>query len=170
MPSNTHKTFLFSKIDEVTRNGYFPIKALCFADEVEVTNSLLRKRILMLQSAGLVVDKSDSSLIMLTHAEHDCHSDMPEDAKRLHRMTAMRMLGQERTTEEEQLLLKMEKMEKMEEEAKEVERVMKGTEKSPLLNSRHPQLPVFTSSVKLQSQAGRGRFLVAAKDISPGNW
>ena len=90
---------------------------------------------------------------------------MPEDAKRLHRMTAMRMLGEGRTTEEDQMLLKMEKME---EEAKEVERVMKGTEKSPLLKSRHPQLPVFTSSVKLQSQAGRGRFLVAAKDISPG--
>ena len=70
MPSNTHKTFLFSKIDEVTRNGYFPIKGLCFADEVEVTNSLLRKRILMLQSAGLAVDKSHSSLIMWTHTEH----------------------------------------------------------------------------------------------------
>ena len=67
----THsKTFLFSKIDEVTRNSYFPIKGLCFADEVVVTNSLLRKRILMLQSAGLVGDKSDSSLIMWTHAEH----------------------------------------------------------------------------------------------------
>ena len=87
---------------------------------------------------------------------------MPEDAKRLHRMTAMRMLGEGRTTEEEQLLLKME------EEAKDVERVMIGTEKSPLLKPRHPQLPVFTSSVKLQSQPGRGRFLVAAKDISPG--
>ena len=72
------------------------------------------------------------------------------------------MLGEGRTTEEEHLLLKME------EEAKELERVMIGTEKSPLLKSRHPQLPVFTSSVKLQSQAGRGRFLVAAKDISPG--
>ena len=130
-----------------------------------VTNSLLRKRILMLQSAGLVGDKSDSSLIMWTHTQstsNDCHSDMPEDAKRLHRMTAMRMLGEGRTTEEEQLLLKMEKMEK---EGKE-----KGAEKSPLLKSRHPQLPAFTSSVKLQSQAGRGRFLVAAKDISPGNW
>ena len=89
---------------------------------------------------------------------------MPEDAKRLHRMNAMRMLGEGRTTEEEQLLLKMEKMEKMEKEGKE-----KGAEKSPLLKSRHPQLPVFTSSVKLQSQPGRGRFLVAAKDISPGN-
>ena len=87
---------------------------------------------------------------------------MPEDAKRLHRMTAMRMLGEGRTTEEEQLLLKMETTEK---EGKE-----KGAEKSPLLRSRHPQLPVFSSSVKLQSQAGRGRFLVAAKDISPGNW
>ena len=59
-----------SKIDEVTRNGYFPIKGLCFADEVEVTHSLLRKRILMLQSAGLAVDKSHSSLIMWTHTEH----------------------------------------------------------------------------------------------------
>ena len=100
---------------------------------------------------------------MWTHTQstsNDCHSDMPEDAKSLHRMTAMRMLGEGRTTEEEQLLLKMEKMEK---EGKE-----KGAEKSPLLKSRHPQLPVFTSSVKLQSQAGRGRFLVAAKDISPG--
>merc|ERR1712004_470336 len=72
----------------------------------------------------------------------------------------MRMLGEGRTTEEEQLLLKMEKMEK--------EGKKKDAEKSPLLKSRHPQLPVFTSSVKLQSQPGRGRFLVAAKDISPG--
>ena len=31
----------------------FPHQALCFADEIEVRDSLLRKRILLLQGAGL---------------------------------------------------------------------------------------------------------------------
>merc|ERR1719150_1426906 len=56
-------------------------QALCFADEAEVRDSLLRKRIELLKS-----------------------SDLPGREKRRHTITALTLLGEERTNEEEELL------------------------------------------------------------------
>ena len=85
-------------------------------------------------------------------------SDLPEKEKKEHTATALTLLGEQKTNEEKELLsgLKEENQKSLEEKS------------SLIVSKRHPQLPVFSSSVKLESQPGRGRFLVAATNICPG--
>ena len=74
-------------------------------------------------------------------------SDLPEKEKKEHTATALTLLGEERTNEEEELLSGL---------------VEENLEEKPLLigSRRHCQLPVFSNSVKLESQPGRGRFII----------
>ena len=90
-----------------------------------------------------------------------CLLDFPEKERKEHTATALTLLGKQRTAEEEKLLSGL---------------LQEANQESLQKNSsligfgRHPRLPVFSSSVKLESQAGRGRFLVAATNICPGKW
>ena len=98
-------------------------------------DSLLRKRIELLKSSGVEVFSLSGYL---------CLSDLPDREKRRHTITALTLLGEERTNEEEELLpqLQGESQDNLEGNAS-------------LISSRHPQLPVFSNSVKLESAPGR---------------
>ena len=129
---------------------------------MDVKDGLLRKRILLLRSAGLVKSNDVlAGLYLLSNRFYtsDISSDLSEKEKKEHTATALTLLGEKKTNEEKELLSGLQ-----EENQKNLE------EKSSLIGSkrRHRQLPVFSSSVKLESQPGRGRFLVAATNICPG--
>ena len=128
---------------------------------MDVKDGLLRKRILLLRSAGLVKSNNVlAGLYLLSNRFYtsDISSDLSEKEKKEHTATALTLLGEQKTNEEKELLsgLKEENQKSLEEKS------------SLIVSKRHPQLPVFSSSVKLESQPGRGRFLVAATNICPG--
>ena len=118
---------------------------------MEVRESLLRKRILLLQGAGLVQTKLISHLTLCIYTCHSYLLDLPEKEKKEHTATALTLLGEQRTTEEEELLSGLLQEEENQENL---------DEKSLIGSRRHQQLPVFSNSVKLESQPGRGRFII----------
>ena len=129
----------------------FPLQALCFAGEMEVRESLLRKRILLLQDTGFVQTKLIFQLNLCICICHSRLLDLPEKEKKEHTATALTLLGEQRTTEEEELLSGL---------LQEKENQENLDEKSLIGSQRHQQLPVFSNSVKLESQPGRGRFIM----------